>query len=151
MTFARIASFGLAIALAFTACSSKGGGSATSTGDQHSASSSITAGAQPGSFRTPGPHAPPEVAIAAMAYDRLGGSRAPAPVQVTAVSIVGNYGLAVVQIGRSTGETLFEKEKGSWRVLASNAYIPGGRGLLRFGISQDLARQLDASLRTVQQ
>jgi hypothetical protein len=87
--------------------------------------------------------------VADIAYDRLGGSQSTVPLQVTSVSIVGNYALAVLQMGHAAHETLFERENGKWRALADNAYVPGGRGLLRFGISPDLARQLDANLEPV--
>ena len=145
----RIALFAAAIAIGVAACSSKNGGSQGSNAGPGATNTPLTSVAGTAAFRTPGPHAPPEVAIADIAFNRLGGSQS--SIQVTQVSIVGNYGLALVQIGASTSETLFDKENGKWRPLASNAYVPGGRGLLRFGISQELAHQLDAGLRPVPQ
>lgn len=146
----------LAIACAVCACTSKSGhasaGFGSGAGSSGSAAQQVLAGnGQTGGLRTPPPDAPPDVIIADSAYNRLGGGHASSPVQVTSVSVVGDYGLAVLQIGANMSETLYEKERGAWKPVASDAYVSGGRGLLRFGISPDLARQLDASLHPVQQ
>jgi hypothetical protein len=146
----RSAAFALAIAIAATACTSKSSGSSAPTSGPGAPLSGIGVGTQSGGLRTPGPHAPPEVAIEDMAYNRLGGAGAPSAVQVTAVSVVGTYGLVLVQIGHSTNETLFKENSSGWHPLASDAYVQGGRGLLRFGISPELARQLDDGLKPAQ-
>lgn len=105
---------------------------------------------QPGgttAYRTPAPDAPESVRIADIAYNRLGGSKASGVIRVTAVSIVGEYGLAVVQIGSAQNETLFKHDSSGWRPLASDAFLPDGRGLLRFGVTPDAAHTLVENLR----
>jgi hypothetical protein len=84
--------------------------------------------------------------IAEIASARLGGGRPSAAVEVTGVSIVGKYGLTVYSTGSARGEALFLKQHSEWRVLGSNGFDPGGRGLLHFGLSPDLARSLIAGL-----
>jgi hypothetical protein len=84
--------------------------------------------------------------LADISITRLGKRPAPGNSEVTGVSIVGNYGLSVYSVGAGTGEALFLKEGSTWRVLGSNAYDASGRGLLHFGVSPDLARNLIAGL-----
>jgi len=87
-----------------------------------------------------------ETRIAEISAARLGGGRAPQDVEVTGVSIYGRYGLTVYKIGTAQGEALFLKERTGWRVLGSDAFDPGGRGLYHFGVQPDLARALIAGL-----
>jgi len=84
--------------------------------------------------------------LAEIAVARLGGSAAPAGMRVTGVSVVDNYGLTVYEIGSATQELLSIKENGNWRPLGTDAFVPNGRGLVHFGLSQDLANRLIEAL-----
>jgi hypothetical protein len=128
-------------------CSSKSGTAGTSGRTAGSSGRTFSQSAGVTVYRTPAPNAPESVRIADIAYNRLGGSKASGNIQVTSVSIVGEYGLAVVQIGAAQNETLFKRERSGWRPLASDAFLPDGRGLLRFGVTPDLAHALVENLR----
>jgi len=80
--------------------------------------------------------------LAEIAVARLGGPSAPLAPHVTGVSVVENYGLTVYDIGQSKQELLLIKEDGKWRPLGSDAFISNGRGIVHFGLSQDLANRL---------
>jgi hypothetical protein len=82
-----------------------------------------------------------------IAVQRLGGPRTPLAPKVTGVAIAGQYGLVVYQLGQTVQELLCLKEDGTWRVLGSDGYVANGRGLVRFGLSQEQANSLIASLK----
>lgn len=131
------------VALAFAAC-----GHASSHANGPSMSSDAASAARLRTFTGTQPANPSDAwLLANIAFQRLGGANAQAPPQITSVSVVGGYGIAVYAVGQSTQELLCSKQGKSWRVLGSDAYVPNGRGLVHFGLSPDLASRLIAGLK----
>jgi hypothetical protein len=131
------------VCLLCAACSHSASSGDTSTDAGSQGSAGAAGGVQQRAVSTARPDHPSDgYRLAEIAVARLGGPSGPSAPRVTGVSVVENYGLTVYDLGQSKQELLLIKEDGKWRPLGSDAFASSGRGIVHFGLSQDLANRL---------